>query len=67
MTSVPGVDIFWWHKLLGQRQLVEVQSQQMSSAEDGHHHTQGAEEQQADGAAEHPPPHQPEKHPEIHT
>lgn len=44
MTSVPGIDIFWWHILLEQRQLVEVQSQQVSSTEDCHHHTQGAEE-----------------------
>lgn len=39
----------------------------MSSAEDGHHYTQGAENQHADGATEYPPPHQAEKHPEIHS
>ncbi|TNN60310.1 hypothetical protein EYF80_029475 [Liparis tanakae] len=39
-----GKNVFWWHNLLGQRQLVEVQSQQVSATEDCHHHAQGAEE-----------------------
>lgn len=66
-SPVPGVDIIWWYELLGQRQLIHIQSQQMSCAEDGHHHTQGAENQHADGAAEYPPPHQTKKHPKIHS
>lgn len=62
ITSLPGIHILWWHKQLGQGELVDVKNQQVSSAEDGQHHTQSTEDEHADGAAEHPPPHQSKKH-----
>lgn len=65
--SLPGGDIMWRNNLLRQRQLVEVEHQQVSSAEDGHHHTQGAEDEHAYVAAEHPPPNQAQERPEVHA
>lgn len=65
--SLPGVDVIWRNYLLRQGQLVEVERQQVSSTEDGHHHTQRAEDEHAYVAAEHPPPHQPQEHAEVHA
>lgn len=62
ITSLPGIHILRRHEQLGQRELVEVKDQKVSSAEDGQHHAQRAEDQHADGAAEHPPPHQSKEH-----
>lgn len=67
ITTSPGVHILWWDNLLGQGQLVQIESQEVSSAEDGHHYTQRAEDEQADGATEHPPPYQTEKRRKVYS
>ena len=65
--ALPGVDVAGRDGGLGQGQLVQVEQQQVTPAEERQHDAQRAEQQQGEGAVEHPPPHQPQEHQEVHA
>lgn len=62
----PGIAISRRNDFLEELELVEVEDDEMSSAEDGHQHTKAAKEQRVKWAAERPPCAQAQKGKEVH-
>lgn len=62
----PGITISRRNDFLEELELVEVEDDEMSSAEDGHQHAKAAKEQRVKWAAERPPCAQAQKGKEVH-
>lgn len=52
---------------MGQRQLVEVEAQDVAGAEYGHHYTEATKDQEGEWVAIHPQPHQAQKRSKIYS
>lgn len=62
---LPGITVPGWDGPLEELELIEVEHDEVTSAEDGHENAQTAEEERVEGATERPPGAQAQEGEEI--